>query len=74
MIALTDRQAQGRYAVIARFERYGPIEYLDADTLGVRCPICRNPLRLHFHEPRVDLTCTDGCAETDVAAARPGAK
>ena len=65
---LNDEAAGQRRAVIDALAPPGAMfEYLDADSCCVACPICEGPLRLAFRGALVDLLCSAGCAESDVA-------
>lgn len=66
------RAVNQRRTIIEVFDDYRIFEYLDADTYCVGCPICREPLRLTFRGQLVDLWCSAGCDEADVARAAFG--
>jgi len=68
-----EQAARQRRAVIDALAPPGAkFEYLDADSCCVACPICRGPMRVTFRGELVDLWCTAGCAEADVASAAFG--
>jgi len=74
MTCYADEQAaRQRRAVIDALAPPGALfEYLDADSCCVACPICHEPMRVTFRGELVDLWCTAGSAEADVARAAFG--
>ena len=72
-MSLDAQAVRQRRAVIDALAPPGrPFEYLDADTCAVACPICVEPLRLKFRGELVDLWCSAGCREEDIAYAAFG--
>jgi len=68
-----DQAARQRRAVVDALSPPGALfEYLNADACCVACPICLEPLRVTFCGQVVDLWCSAGCSEADVAAAAFG--
>lgn len=71
--APAEPQVTQRRAIIDALAPRGALfEYLDADSCCVACPICVEPMRVTFRGELVDLWCTAGCAEADVAQAAFG--
>lgn len=74
---IDERRARERRAVIDALAPVGAnamFEYLDADTFGVACPICVEPMRVQFRGALIDLSCTAGCVEADVVRRAFGAQ
>lgn len=62
-----------RVAIINAADKHGTVEYINADTVVGRCPICAQPLVIRFGPAAADLDCVGGCGEQDVAAVLFGA-
>lgn len=73
MTSLDGQAVRQRRTVIDALAPPGSLfEYLSADSCAVGCPICREPLRLTFRGELVDLWCSAGCLEEDIAHAAFG--
>ena len=64
---LEEASRQRRTVIDALAPPGAMFEYLDADSCCVACPVCEEPLRLTFRGALVDLWCSAGCSEADVA-------
>lgn len=57
-----------RCAILDALEAFGPVGYVHKNGVTATCWLCGGWLGVRFRPTTVDLICTEGCDEDDLAA------